>query len=184
MSKSAFTHEQREALEANEYTRRVGDHYIRFTDAFWQEFSRRYLAGEDRYEICRSMRYDPKVISSKRLEYICRTIRDSQDLPASKRKRPAADTKYSEMPQEEAIKAMATELTYLRQEVEFLKKFRSLRRKTSSRNDHGNPRQKVRDHPGYYFLLSTSGAEGVWNSIHLYDLYRFMPSLTYENVHL
>ena len=126
MSKPEFTPEQREALEANEYTRHVGDHYIKFTDAFWQEFSRRYLAGEDRYEICRSMGYDPKVIGTRRLEYMCRTVRDSQDLPASKRKRPAADTKYSEMPQEEAIKAMATELTYLRQEVDFLKKISQL----------------------------------------------------------
>ena len=126
MSKSEFTQEQREALEANEYTRLVGNHYIRFTDAFWQEFSRRYLAGEDRYEICRSMGYDPKVIGTKRLEYICRTVRDSQNLPASRRKRPVADTKYTEMPQEEAIKAMATELTYLRQEVEFLKKISQL----------------------------------------------------------
>ena len=37
-----------------------------------------------------------------------------------------ADTKYSEMTQDEAIRAMETELTYLRQEVEFLKKISQL----------------------------------------------------------
>ena len=104
----------------------VGSHYIRFTDAFWQEFGRRFLSGEDRYDICRSMGYDPDVIGSKRLEYICRTIRNAQDLPAGKRRRPPADTKYSDMTQEEAIRAMETELTYLRQEVEFLKKISQL----------------------------------------------------------
>lgn len=72
------------------------------------------------------MGYDPDVIGTKRLEYICRTIRNAQDLPAGKRRRPPADTKYSEMSQDEAIRAMETELTYLRQEVEFLKKISQL----------------------------------------------------------
>ena len=82
MSKETFTDEQRKELEANQYTKLVGSHYIRFTDTFWQEFGRRFLSGEDRYDICRSMGYDPDVIGSKRLEYICRTIRNAQD-PAS-----------------------------------------------------------------------------------------------------
>ena len=126
MSKKTFTPEQKRELLANQYTKLVGSHYIRFTDAFWQEFGRRILAGEDRYAICRSMGYDPDIIGTKRLEYICRTIRNEQDLPASKRRRPPADTKYSEMSQDEAIRAMETELTYLRQEVEFLKKISQL----------------------------------------------------------
>ena len=125
MSKKTFTPEQKRELLANQYTKLVGSHYIRFTDAFWQEFGRRILAGEDRYAICRSMGYDPDVIGTKRLEYIC-TIRNAQDLPAGKRRRPPADTKYSEMSQDEAIRAMETELTYLRQEVEFLKKISQL----------------------------------------------------------
>ena len=126
MSKETFTPVYIRELLANQYTKLVGSHYIRFTDAFWQEFGRRILAGEDRYAICRSMGYDPDVIGTKRLEYICRTIRNAQDLPAGKRRRPPADTKYSEMSQDEAIRAMETELTYLRQEVEFLKKISQL----------------------------------------------------------
>lgn len=126
MSKKTFTPEQKRELLANQYTKLVGSHYIRFTDAFWQEFGRRILAGEDRYAICRSMGYDPDVIGTKLLEYICRTIRNAQDLPVGKRRRPPADTKYSEMSQDEAIRAMETELTYLRQEVEFLKKISQL----------------------------------------------------------
>lgn len=126
MSKEVFTPEQQKELMENQYTTMVSSHYIRFTDAFWQEFGRRYLAGEDRYAICRSMGYDPNVIGKKRLEYICRTIRNAQDLPAGKRRRPPADAKYSDMPQDEAIRAMETELTYLRQEVEFLKKISQL----------------------------------------------------------
>ena len=90
MSKETFTPEQKRELLANQYTKLVGSHYIRFTDAFWQEFGRRILAGEDRYAICRSMGYDPDVIGTKRLEYICRTIRNAQDLPAGKRRRPPA----------------------------------------------------------------------------------------------
>lgn len=124
--KKYFTEEQRRALEANPYTKTVGSHNIRFTDAFWQEFEKRLLAGESRYDICESMGYDPLVIGAKRLEYICRTIRDANELPTAKRKRPPTDTKYSEMKPEDAIKAMETELTYLRQEVEFLKKISQL----------------------------------------------------------
>lgn len=130
MSKEPFTDEQRKDLKTNQYTKLIGSHYIRFTDDFWQEFGRRYLAGEDRYQICRSMGYDPDILGSKRLEYICRTIRNAQDLPAGKRRRPPADTKYSDMSQDEAIKAMETELTYLRQEVEFLKKISQLGKET------------------------------------------------------
>lgn len=126
MSKELFTDEQIKELEANQYTKRVGSHSIKFTDAFWREFERRLLAGEDRYKISRSMGYDPAVIGDKRLEYICRTIRKAQDQPAEKRRRPPADTKYSDMAQDEAIRAMETELTYLRQEVEFLKKISQL----------------------------------------------------------
>ena len=126
MSKETFTPEQKRELLANQYTKLVGSHYIRFTDAFWQEFGRRILAGEDRYAICRSMGYDPDVSGTRPLEYICRTSRNAQDLPAGKRRRPPADTKYSEMSQDEAIRAMETELTYLRQEVEFLKKISQL----------------------------------------------------------
>ena len=126
MSKETFTPEQKRELLANQYTKLVGSHYIRITDAFCHEFGRRILAGEDRYAICRSMGYDPDIIGTKRLEYICRTIRNAQDLPAGKRRRPPADTKYSEMSQDEAIRAMETELTYLRQEVEFLKKISQL----------------------------------------------------------
>ncbi|MDY4640132.1 MAG: HTH domain-containing protein [Erysipelotrichaceae bacterium] len=62
MSKETFTPEQKRELLANQYTKLVGSHYIRFTDAFWQEFGRRILAGEDRYAICRSMGYDPDVV--------------------------------------------------------------------------------------------------------------------------
>lgn len=126
MSRHPFTEDQQEELRNNQYTRRVSEHSISFTDAFWQEFGRRYLAGEDRYEICQSLGYDSKVIGAKRLEHICREIRDSQNMPPKKRKRPPADTKYSEMTEREAIRAMETELTYLRQEVEFLKKISQL----------------------------------------------------------
>lgn len=45
MSKKTFTPEQKRELLANQYTKLVGSHYIRFTDAFWQEFGRRILAG-------------------------------------------------------------------------------------------------------------------------------------------
>ena len=126
MSKKTFTPEQKRELLANQYTKLVGSHYIRFTDAFWQEFGRRILAGEDRYAICRSMGYDPDIIGTKRLEYICRTIRNAQTTTARKTRKPPGDTKYSEMSQDEAIRAMETELTYLRQEVEFLKKISQL----------------------------------------------------------
>lgn len=54
------------------------------------------------------MGYDPKVIGKKRLEYICRTIRNAQELPAAKRRRPPADTKYSDMSQDEAIRESIT----------------------------------------------------------------------------
>lgn len=126
MSNHNFTEEQMKELQSNRYVSSVSKRCIKFSHSFWEEFHKRYLSGENRYDICASMGLNPMILGAKRLEYICRTIRNSAGMPIKKQKRPASDTKYSEMPQQEAIKAMETELTYLRQEVEFLKKISQL----------------------------------------------------------
>ena len=75
------------------------------------------------------------MLGIKRIEGIITRLRkerwtDNQRLQAiiksAKVRRPPVDTKYSEMKSQDAIKAMEAELTYLRQEVEFLKKISQL----------------------------------------------------------
>lgn len=119
----SFTKKEKEKLLSNKYTRSVGDKTIKFTDEFWKEFENRLISGETKKAICLELGYDPDLIGEKRLEYVVTTINSSHRNP--NKKRPPIGTKYSELPTEEAIRKMETELTYLRQEVEFLKKISS-----------------------------------------------------------
>jgi len=126
MSNRLFTVEQQEELRKNKYTRRVSPRSLKFTDEFIQEVKKGLLEGKDIREIIVELEYDPEVIGDRRIKYILNSVSERNGLKHSKKKRPPADTKYSEMKTDDAIKAMETELTYLRQEVEFLKKISQL----------------------------------------------------------
>ena len=81
--------------------------------------------------------YNPDILGTKRTDGFVYNLRkrfltDEQRMNSQSRasttKRPPADINYAEMKSNEAIKAMQTELQYLRQEVDFLKKLYALDR--------------------------------------------------------
>ena len=126
-----FTEEEIEKLKANPYTRTVTPTTIKFTDAFRDAFWTMYLENLPIKDIYRNLGYDPEVIGTKRMEGFTFLIRkerltEKQRLDSVQRystnRRPPENTNYSEMPEKIAIQQMQVELTYLRQEVEFLKK--------------------------------------------------------------
>lgn len=133
--KNLFTAEQIASLEKNHYTKMVSPSMIKFTEDFKEDFWRLYLTDMPVKEIYRTLGYDPSIFGEKRIDGFVYTLRkaylsDEQrkesQARSSKVKRPPADVEYSKMKSSDAIRAMETELTYLRQEVAFLKKLYAL----------------------------------------------------------
>ena len=119
----------------NLYTYKVSKITIKFTDQFYDDFWKLYIDELPNKDILIHLGYNPSVLGIKRIEGIITRLRkerltDGQRLQtinkSAKVRRPPVDTKYSEMKSQDAIKAMEAELTYLRQEVEFLKKISQL----------------------------------------------------------
>lgn len=133
--KNLFTLEQISILEQNRYTKLVSTSMIKFTDEFKEDFWRLYLTGMPVKDIYRTLGYDPDIFGTKRIDgfvynlrktFLSDEQRQASQSRTSKIKRPPVDVKYSEMKSSEAIHAMEAELSYLRQEVDFLKKLYTL----------------------------------------------------------
>lgn len=133
--KHLFTTEQITVLKQNRYTLSVSPSTLKFTDDFKEDFWKLYLSNMPIREIYRTLGYDPSMFGEKRIEgfvynlrkkYLTDDQRRASQERSSKVKRPPADTEYSKMKSTDAIRAMETELTYLRQEVDFLKKLYAL----------------------------------------------------------
>ena len=129
--KNEFTPEQIELLEKNRYTLKVTSNMIKYTDEFKEDFWRLYLANIPIREIFDTLGYDSQILGTKRMEgfvynlrkaYLTCDQRKESQSRTSKTKRPPIDLNYSDMKSSDAIRVMQTELTYLRQEVDFLKK--------------------------------------------------------------
>jgi hypothetical protein len=133
--KKTFTAEQIALLAQNRYTKLISPSMIKFTEDFKEDFWRLYLTDMPVKEIYRSLGYDPSIFGEKRINgfvynlrkaYLTDKQREESQTRSSKVKRPPADVEYSKMKSLDAIRAMETELTYLRQEVAFLKKLYAL----------------------------------------------------------
>lgn len=133
--KNLFSPDDIAKLEANAYTYYVSEAVIKFTDDFKDDFWRLYLTDMPVKDIFRTLGYDPELLGTKRIEGFVYNLRKSRLSDEqrqnslsrmTKTHRPPSNVNYSEMKSKEAIKAMETELIYLRQEVDFLKKLYSL----------------------------------------------------------
>ena len=137
-----FTDEEIIILDSNPYTRKVTPTTIKFNDAFKDAFWTMYLENLPIRDIFRNLGFDPDILGTKRIEGFTfhmrkerLTEKQRQDSIQrySKVKRPPENTDYSSMPEKIAIQTMQTELKYLRQEVEFLKKIYQLGTTTKSK---------------------------------------------------
>ena len=130
--KNGFTPEQQVELLKNPYTRTVTDTMIKFTDEFNDLFIKRHSQGVGSSMIFRDCGYDLNVIGSKRVvnyyNRLQRTYRYKTLIAQTHLNENNNDAKkdYKTLPPSKAVEAMQHEITYLRQEVEFLKKIISL----------------------------------------------------------
>lgn len=122
-----YTKKQQKELEKNPYTYKVTDNRIFFTKEFKQTFWIKYNAGVSPRAILKDLDYDLNYFNQGQIDNIVQHLRkksiagESFTEGYSKEKRPNI-----KLPQPDnslqTIQQMQNEITYLRQEVEFLKK--------------------------------------------------------------
>lgn len=133
MSTKLFTDEEQIMLRNNPYTYRVTKKMILFTLEFKELFWQRYKKGEFPAAIFEDCGYDTNMLGSSRISDFAFRLKaqiesgrgftqgmDKEKITAPKQK------DYSGMSTELVLASMQYELSYLRQEVEFLKKLYAL----------------------------------------------------------
>ena len=126
---SRFTPEQIQLLAANPFTFKVEPRHIWFTLEFKNLFLARYEAGETSMEIFESCGYDSAILGIHRIYNYPRHLRTQlasgvplTEGPANRRLAAPSDVDYNTMPAQQSVAAMQREITYLRQQIDFLKK--------------------------------------------------------------
>lgn len=138
-AKRAFTESEQKLLKRNPYTYQVTAQEIHFTAEFKQAFWDLYRSGTSAVLTMRQLGYDTDLLGKERIRGI-RSAVQRQALspegfrtgykPYRKRRRPEAT---EELPPDQTLKRMQGEITYLRQEMEFLKKLISVDNKSRQR---------------------------------------------------
>ena len=132
MAKS-FTPEEVEVLRKNPYTAYVDKKMIRFTVAFKVAFMELYRKGYPPRKILPELGYDLEMIGKARLNGISQQIRNQAESDIGFQQGRTRRRTLSETPPDEVaaltdrqmIHRLEGEITYLRQELEFIKKITS-----------------------------------------------------------
>lgn len=127
--KSTFTKKEQQILQENPYTLKVTKYIIQYTPDFKTKFWEQYRLGVWPSTIFKELGYDVAILGAKRIEGAAAAIKkqaeidgDFVEISTKHRKKDSTVVDYSELPPDKAIRRMQTEIEYLRQEMEFLKK--------------------------------------------------------------
>ena len=122
-----------EQLAANPFTLNVTVYRISYTLEFKNLFLSHYENGETVMNIFRTLGYDPETLGENRIYGFARDLLNKVEAgepltegPAHKPATKPVNTDYNTMPSQQSVASMQRELTYLRQQVEFLKKISQL----------------------------------------------------------
>lgn len=125
-----FTQEEIKILKENKYTAYVDERIIRFTVAFKIAFMELYRQGVPPRKILPDLGYDLEIIGKSRLNGISQKIRLEADSDTGfhqtcSRKNTLEDASPEEiasLTDRQMLNRLQGEVTYLRQELEFIKK--------------------------------------------------------------
>lgn len=130
---SRFTDEEMEILKANPFTSKIDRRHIWFTLEFQNLFLSRHEAGETATDIFMDLGYDISILGPNRVYGFSRRLydrlgsgRELVEVRGNALVQKPANVDYNTMPSQNAVSSMQRELTYLRQQVEFLKKITAL----------------------------------------------------------
>lgn len=128
-----FTPEQIELLATNPFTLSVTAYRISYTLEFKNLFLSHYENGELVRDIFRELGYDPDILGDSRMysfsHKLLSDVEAGKPITEGSVRKPAempTNTDYNTMPAQQSVASMQRELTYLRQQVEFLKKISQL----------------------------------------------------------
>ena len=134
MSKKLFTEEELTILRANPYTYTVSASQISYTkefkELFWNDYKSTRMTPR---EIFKKYNYDPDILGGNRITGFQQTLRKEveQGLAFYDGPRPAGSRELLSMDNQEVspetIRQLQHKISYLEQEIEFLKKISSSR---------------------------------------------------------
>jgi len=128
-----FTEEELIELRANPFTQSVHGRTLKFTEEFNDLFLARHSQGVPPTIIFKDCGYRVEVIGKIRIANYYNRLKSTLHYAQKKEteffKREQVKTDYQSLPPLQAIDAMQNEITYLRQEIEFLKKIIALANK-------------------------------------------------------
>ena len=127
MSKVKFTPEQQQLLRNNPYTLRVSENVLNLSKEFKELFYREYLAGALPRDILQKYGFPPDVLGDRRIWGISHTIRKQFEESGKFRDVRAPGSPLTEVSPEDKIRQLEHQVSYLTQELEFLKKISSIR---------------------------------------------------------
>lgn len=110
-------------MAENPYTLHVSTTQITFTNAFKEEFWRRYQEGDTPRTIMYDLGYDPEVLGRNRLSGIQNVVCKQAVSAKGFHERPQRRRGDGSATTQAQLRQMQHRLKYLEQEVEFLKKY-------------------------------------------------------------
>ena len=131
MGVNYFTDEQIKILKDNPYIEKISYKSIKYSQKFKMEFWSRYSQGEAPSSILSSFDIDSHNLGPKRISNIVQRIKkEAERLEGFEdtRKHNAGRPRTRDMSPEEKIVYLEHKIAYQKQEIEFLKKIRSLER--------------------------------------------------------
>ena len=132
MGVNYFTDEQVALLKDNPYIEKITNKSIKYSIKFKEEFWKRYCQGELPSAIVQSFGIDPKILGNSRLSNIVQRIKMEADRLESfedTRRKNNGRPKIKNLTYEERIAYLEYKVAYQKQEIEFLKKIRSVEKK-------------------------------------------------------
>lgn len=127
MSKKIFTESDLKILRENKYTYKVTPNTISFTKEFKTIFYEEYLGGNIPRLILEKYGYPAEMLGKQRIWGIAHCIKNEYEKHGEFHEgslpRPAFSGSAEHMTPEESLRHLQHEVNYLKQEMEFLKKF-------------------------------------------------------------
>lgn len=135
MSRKSFTKEQQQILRQNPYVYSVTATRMQLTKEFKELFLAAYNAGDSPREILVNYGFDISILGERRIWSISYHIRDEYEkygeFHEGYGRRIASDPQTTKCTQpvseKDEIKQLRSEVNYLKQEMEFLKKISSIK---------------------------------------------------------
>ena len=128
-----FTPEQVAELAKNPFTRHVSACTISYTLEFKNLFLTYYEKGVSVKDTFAALGYDPEILGEGRMYSFANKLVNQiekgeplSETPSFRQAEKMIKVDYNTMPAQQSVAAMQRELTYLRQQVEFLKKISQL----------------------------------------------------------